>query len=127
MRFDSARVLVVEDHAFQRAALVELLRAIGIRHIREAANGREALATLYADGNAPRPDMILCDLEMPEVDGIEFLRVVAERKLAHGVIIISGREPDILASVEAMVRALGLAVLGKLAKPVLPQELWGLL
>jgi len=121
------RAFVVEDHAFQRGGIVTMLRAIGIRHIREASNGREALAMLEADRERSPPDVILCDLEMPEVDGIEFLRAVAERRLAHAVIIISGREPDILASVEAMVRAQGLVVLGKLSKPVSAQDLWGLL
>lgn len=120
-----ARVLVVEDHAFQRANLVGLVRAIGIQHVSEASNGREALAALEANG-APVA-VILCDLEMPEMDGIQFLRAVAERKLAHGVIIISAREAEILASVEAMVRSQGLAVLGKLGKPFVPEELWGLL
>ena len=125
MTISSIRAFVVEDHAFQRGGIVTLLRAIGIRHIREAANGREGLAMLERESLPP--DVILCDLEMPEMDGIEFLREVAERKLAHGVIIISGREPEILASVEAMVRALGLAVLGTLAKPVSAEGLWGLL
>src|SRR5688572_25953256 len=108
MPHSSIRAFVVEDHAFQRGGIVTLLRAVGIQNIREAANGREALAMLTAEGEVSPPDVILCDLEMPEVDGIEFLRQVAERKLAHGVVIISGREPEILASVEAMVRALGL-------------------
>jgi len=127
MTLSAIQVFVVEDHAFQRGGIVSMLRAIGIRHIREAANGREALAMLAVDREPSPPDVILCDLEMPEVDGIEFLRAVAERKLAHGVIIISGREPEILTSVEAMVRSLGLAVLGKLSKPVSPQDLWSVL
>lgn len=127
MSLGDIRAFVVEDHAFQRGGIVTLLRAIGIRHIREAANGREGLAMLAAEREFSPPDVILCDLEMPEVDGIEFLREVAERKLAHGVIIISGREPEILASVEAMLRAQGLAVLGKLGKPVSAEDLWRLL
>jgi len=127
MSLEAIHAFVVEDHAFQRGGIVTMLRAIGIRHIREAANGREALAMLAADGDAFPPDVILCDLEMPEVDGIEFLRTVAERKLAHGVVIISGREPEILTSVETMLRAQGLAVLGRLGKPVSPQDLWRVL
>jgi EAL domain-containing protein (putative c-di-GMP-specific phosphodiesterase class I) len=117
----------VEDHGFQRSGLVSLLRAIGVQHVQEAANGREALAMLESGRERAPPDVILCDLEMPEVDGIEFLRIVAQRKLAHAVIIISAREPEILASVEAMVRSLGLTVLGKLGKPVAPESLWGIL
>lgn len=122
----SVRAFVVEDHSFQRSGLVSLLRAIGVQHIREAANGREALAMLETDHEHP-PDVILCDLEMPEMDGIEFLRIVAQRKLSQAVVIISGREPEILASVEAIIRSLGLAVLGKLSKPVAPESLWGVL
>lgn len=116
MRPDAINVFVVEDHAFQRAGIVDMLRDIGVQEIHEAANGREALATLGADRQEP-PDVILCDLEMPEMDGVEFLRTVADRKLARGIIIISGRESEILWSVEAMVRASGLAVLGRLKKP----------
>lgn len=123
----SIRAFVVEDHAFQRAVLVKLLHAIGIQHVGEAANGREALAMLEAERERSRPDVILCDLEMPEMDGIAFLREVAERKLARGVLIISGREPDLLAGVEAMVRASGLAVVGRLGKPVSPEDLWAAL
>lgn len=114
--FSAVRAFVVEDHTFQRGGLVAMLSAIGVRHIGEASNGREALVALAADPASP-VDVILCDLEMPEMDGIEFLRAVAERKLARGIIIVSGREPEILWSVEAMVRASGLAVLGKFQKP----------
>ena len=120
----SVRTFVVEDHAFQRGILVKLLRAIGVQHIGEAANGREALAMLEAEPERSRPDVILCDLEMPEMDGIAFLREVAERELARSVVIISGREPELLAGVEAMVRASGLPVIGRLGKPISPEDLW---
>lgn len=88
-----------------------MLRAIGVRDIRQASNGREAPAALE-DGRALPTDVILCDLEMPEMDGFEFLRAVAKRNLARGVIV---RELDILDSLGAMVRAPGLALLGKFA------------
>ena len=87
----------------------------------------EALAMLEGERERSRPDVILCDLEMPEMDGIAFLREVAERGLARGVVIISGREPEILVGVETMVRASGLAVLGRLGKPVSPEDLWAAL
>ncbi|MGH8442510.1 MAG: EAL domain-containing response regulator [Nevskiaceae bacterium] len=122
--FTSVRAFVVEDHAFQREGLVTLLRAIGVRHVGEAANGREALAKLEAERGGAPADVILCDLEMPEMDGIEFLRAVAERRLARGVIIISGREQEILEGVETMVRASGLTVMGRLSKPVSAAALW---
>lgn len=117
MKIDSLRAFVVEDHAFQRGGLVILLRALGVVEIREAANGVEALALLETDLQAPPPDVILCDLDMPEMDGIEFLRAVAERRLASAVIILSGREAEIQRSATAMARASGLRVLGCLEKP----------
>jgi EAL domain-containing protein (putative c-di-GMP-specific phosphodiesterase class I)/CheY-like chemotaxis protein len=121
LELDEARLLVVEDHAFQRSMLVEMLRGMGVRKIAEAANGREALASLT---NAESiPDVIVCDLDMPEMDGIEFLRAVAERRLARGVVIASGRESEILRGVEAMVRASSLAVLARLPKPILPAQM----
>jgi EAL domain-containing protein (putative c-di-GMP-specific phosphodiesterase class I)/CheY-like chemotaxis protein len=123
LQLDSARLLVVEDHPFQRSMLVAILRSLGVRQIAEAANGREALTSLTKVGASSIPDVIICDLEMPEMDGIEFLRAVAERKLARGVVIASGREPDILRGVEAMARASSLAVLAKLQKPIMPAQM----
>ena len=62
--FDSVRAFVVEDHAFQRGGLVNMLRAVGIRHVREAANGREALVMLEGDRLLP-PD-VKVDVLAPE-------------------------------------------------------------
>ena len=127
MTLNALKAFVVEDHAFQRSGITALLRTLGIEDIREAANGREALAALESRPDQPPADVILCDLEMPEMDGIEFLREVAERGLARGVIIVSGREAEILHSVEAMARALGLEVLGRLKKPATAEALRRLL
>jgi len=121
------KAFVVEDHAFQRSVIMAMLRTLGIEDIHEAANGREALAALEHRPDRPPADVILCDLEMPEMDGIEFLREVAERRLARGVIIVSGRETEILHGVEAMARASGLDVLGQLKKPVTAEQLRHLL
>ena len=111
-----SRIIVVEDHPFQRGVVVNMIRALGFRTIEEAANGREALAKL-SDAAAPPTDVILCDLEMPEMDGVEFLRIVAESRLAESVVIISGREPEILHSVDTMLKESGMFVLGCLKKP----------
>ncbi len=63
-------ILVVEDHDGARKALADLLLTTGCDVV-EAENGREALATL---ANGARPDVILLDLVMPEMDGWEFLK-----------------------------------------------------
>lgn len=119
-------VMVVEDHELQRALLAEFLGRIGVRGIRQAANGREALRQLDGGGQAA-PDVIVCDLEMPEMDGVEFLREVAARKLARGVIIVSSHDSSVMRSVEVMAAASGLPVLGYLKKPFGPDRLRALL
>lgn len=64
-------ILVVDDEAFVRQAIVQALRRQGY-HTAAAADGREALAQL---GVSP-PDVIICDIAMPNLDGIELCRIV---------------------------------------------------
>ncbi|MFM2055748.1 MAG: hypothetical protein RLY71_133 [Pseudomonadota bacterium] len=64
-----ATVLVVDDHAINRELLVALLTYSGHRAI-EAADGEEALAAVRAE----RPDLVICDILMPTMDGYEFVR-----------------------------------------------------
>jgi CheY-like chemotaxis protein len=63
-------ILVIEDHELARRALAKLLSTMGYEVV-EAANGREALATLATEA---RPDAILLDLVMPIMDGWEFMK-----------------------------------------------------
>ena len=63
-------IMVVEDHEFAREALAALLGTMGYDVV-EAVNGRDALTLL---GKGPRPDLILLDLIMPEMDGWEFMK-----------------------------------------------------
>lgn len=120
------KVVLVEDHELQRTLLADFLGRIGVRSIRQAANGREALQLLDGDGEVAA-DVIVCDLEMPEMDGVEFLREVAARKLARGVIIVSSHDSSVMRSVEVMAAASGLTVLGYLKKPFGPDRLRALL
>ncbi|MEY8876626.1 MAG: response regulator, partial [Leptothrix sp. (in: b-proteobacteria)] len=64
-----ATVLVVDDHATNRELLVALLTYSG-HHAIEAADGEEALAVVRAE----RPDLVICDILMPTMDGYEFVR-----------------------------------------------------
>ncbi len=121
MDFSGCTIMVVEDHAFQRQMTLRLLKNLGAGEMLEAANGREAL-NLLAERGQP-VDMIICDLDMPEMDGVEFIRHVAEDQLAQAVAVISAMEVSILNTVETMAKAYGLQVLGTLSKPFNLQEL----
>jgi EAL domain-containing protein (putative c-di-GMP-specific phosphodiesterase class I)/CheY-like chemotaxis protein len=112
------QVLVVDDDEVQREAVANILHALGARRVVEARCGRDGLVALQHMA----ADVIVCDLDMRAAGAVEFLRAVAQRKLCRQI-VISGREADIVASVEAMAQAYGLVALGKLNKPVTPAAL----
>lgn len=85
-RFEG-RVLVVDDHDPSRTILARVLRRFGLG-VEVAANGREALAQL----DRVRPDLVLLDLMMPEMGGLDALRVIRGRPDLDGlpVVILTG-------------------------------------
>jgi CheY-like chemotaxis protein len=113
-------VLVVEDHDFQRRTALQLLRGLGITELAEASDGAAALELLAR--SAP-PDVILCDLDMPEMDGVEFIRQVAEQQLASAVLIVSALDRAVVHAVEALTEAFGLELLGAIEKPLTARRL----
>ena len=89
-------VLVVEDDACIRETLIDVLEDCGYQAI-GAANGAEALARLQSGG---RPSVILLDLMMPVMDGIEFRKVQLESPAVADipvVVLSAHRDPDSLA------------------------------
>lgn len=114
-------VMVVEDHGFQRRIALGLLQELGLTQLSEAGNGKSALAEL--ERLAAPPDVILVDLDLPEMDGIEFIGHVAARKLAHAVALTSALDPALLNTVQGMARAYGLRVLGVVEKPLTTAKL----
>ena len=84
------KVLVVDDSRTLRRLLIRELNQIGITNIFEAADGQDALDMVRAD----KFDLMLCDMEMPNLDGISTLGVIkADEKLRYlPVIIVSGTD-----------------------------------
>jgi len=107
--------LVVEDDGFQRRTVARMLRALGVREVLEACDGKEALASMQSRGPI---DLVVCDLDMPEMDGMEFMRHLGQAKSDASVIISSAKERTLVASVEKMARAYGVRLLGLIEKPV---------
>jgi CheY-like chemotaxis protein len=73
---DAPTILVVEDHSDSRTLLSAWLRTKGYKVV-EARNGKEGLL----QANRVRPDLILMDLTMPELDGVEATRQIRARHL----------------------------------------------
>jgi len=121
MTLSTLKVLVVEDHGFQRRVALRLLADCGINDALEASDGVSALAVL--EQQPQPPDVVLVDLDMPGMDGIEFIGHVAQRRLARAVALVSALDPALLNTVQTMARAYGLFVLGSVEKPLTSDKL----
>lgn len=110
------RFLVVEDHPFQRDMLVRMLTSLGSAAVHEAADGAAALAVLR---DSARPvDIVISDLAMPGMDGLEFVRRLSEEGDPVSLILTSALERSLLASVANMARAYEVNLLGVVGKPL---------
>ncbi|MDQ4068091.1 MAG: EAL domain-containing protein, partial [Actinomycetota bacterium] len=118
--FADYSVVVVEDHDFQRRTVVQLLRNLGVGTVSDAPNGEEALRVVEA---GPIPDVIICDIDMPGMDGVEFVGRLAEDNLACSLVIASGLEANVLRAVEAIGESHGVHVLAALEKPLTARRL----
>ncbi|WP_275044103.1 EAL domain-containing response regulator [Pseudomonas sp. TTU2014-080ASC] len=117
-------VLVLEDHAFQRALTVNALKHAGVGCIIEAADGQEAIDKLSESGGA---DVAICDLHMPGIDGPRFICQAFQQGLIKGVIISSDVDQPLRTGVASMISYLGLNLLGDLGKPLQAEQLYSLL
>ncbi len=109
-------ILVADDSLTQRMYVKELCKDLGVSELYDAADGVDALCVLQENA----VDVVLVDLEMPVMDGVELIREIALKKFASNVIILSAKDPILIASVGTMAEADGLRVLGTFQKPLLP-------
>ena len=121
MNLADLHVMLVEDHGFQRRLGLRLLADLGVVNLHEAADGFQALAQLRA--MAHLPEVILVDLDMPGMDGIEFIGHIAQERLAKSIAVVSAMDPALLHTVQVMAQASGLRVLGAVEKPLSPGKL----
>jgi len=114
-------LLVAEDHEFQRAMLVETLEGLGAKGVVDAPNGRAALE-ISRELDHPF-DILITDIDMPEMDGMALIRSLAQAQVGTSVIISSSLDRPLLESIETMCAAYGVRLLGTVAKPAYPQAL----
>jgi CheY-like chemotaxis protein len=72
VRYELLKILLVDDNHHMRMLVGEILRAIGVRHIQDANDGAEALQILRANP----ADIVITDLAMQPLDGIDFVRLL---------------------------------------------------
>jgi DNA-binding NarL/FixJ family response regulator len=81
-------VLIVDDHAPFRALAGQLLGAAGFEVVGEAGDGLTALAI----NSDLRPDVILLDIQLPDIDGFEVIRRLRAQGVAPNVVLTSSRD-----------------------------------
>jgi two-component system chemotaxis response regulator CheY len=114
---NKVRALIVDDSSVMRKIVERSLRQAGLdlSEVREAGNGVEGLGALKDSG----VDLILCDINMPVMDGVEFLRQLQGQEHAKGVPVVmittEGSESHV-------VQALSLGARGYIRKPFTPEQ-----
>lgn len=117
--------LAVEDHEFQLGVLMRMLEGLGAARVSGATDGKAALGIVMA--RDPVVDIVVSDLDMPGMDGMEFMRHLGEAGIPVSIILASVHHRPLLASVEVMTRAYGVNVLGIIEKPITPAKLEALI
>lgn len=92
--FESVKVLIVKDDEFSQQLLAKLLEKLGFSVVAVAENGREGLEKLAVEN----VDLVICDIEMPEMDGFQFARrvrygLVPEAKDVP-ILMLTGQDTD---------------------------------
>jgi len=118
-------ILVLDDEPFILKLLARILANQGYTEVALCSNGQAVLDQI--DSAKMQPNLILLDLNMPEMDGIEFVRHLVERDYNGSLILISGEDERMLRAVEKLVQAHKISVLGYIQKPVKPEVLLMLL
>ncbi|BAU73828.1 two-component system response regulator RssB [Metapseudomonas furukawaii] len=85
MHNPSAKLLIIDDDEVVRASLAAYLEDSGFS-VRQASNGLQGLQIFEHE----RPDLVICDLRMPQIDGLELIRRISDLESETPVIVVSG-------------------------------------
>lgn len=115
------KVMIIDDDEFQIDFVVDQLGELGIRQVVSASSGKSALATF--DKAQPKPDLLICDIQMPDIDGFAIMKAMDERSYTGGVILMSGQGARVLYSASLVAQLARQNFLGTVEKPVQKESL----
>lgn len=113
-------VLILDDDPFVLRLMSYQLETLGLRNITACQEGMDALSLL--EGEDRVVDLIVLDLQMPKMDGVEFMRHLVRLQYNGSLLLVSGEDERILHTAEKLSRAHNLNVLGALHKPISPDQ-----
>ena len=114
-------VLLVDDEPFQLRLMERQLDKLGVGPVHACESATAALAWL--DGRHTPALLVMVDLNMPGMDGVELIRHLAERRFAGAIALVSGADTRLLETGTKLAAAYQLNVLSYLHKPVQPDAL----
>jgi CheY-like chemotaxis protein len=109
-------VLVIDDEESSQAMARIALEQMGVQKIVVVGDGAAALRVL--DQLVQAPDFVICDIFMPESDGIEMVNALVERRYAGGLVLVTGGDSQYLVIAKRVARFHGLQLLASLTKPI---------
>jgi EAL domain-containing protein (putative c-di-GMP-specific phosphodiesterase class I)/CheY-like chemotaxis protein len=109
-------ILVVDDEPFMLKLHMRALANLGFTSVTTCEGAQRALEIM--DQAATPPDLILLDLNMPGMDGVEFMRHLVKRDYLGSLVLISGEDERTLQAAEKLMHAHHITALGYLRKPV---------
>lgn len=115
------KVIAVDDDPFFLHFIEDKFNEIGVTNVELFSNPHKGLDYLKKHSRAN--DIVLVDLQMPEIDGIAFLKFLGDFSYKGQVIVISGFESKVLQMAESIAKQRNLAILGQLTKPFSSSQL----
>lgn len=125
MSLNEEIILVIDDDPLQLEIMADDLSNLGVGTFFIADGGAKALDILIRERG--RITTILTDINMPEMDGPQLLRKLADIGCSARIVLISGAKADIMHSMGRLGQSHGLQVIGFIQKPVSPEALKTLL
>ncbi|MCF2858700.1 EAL domain-containing response regulator [Pseudoalteromonas sp. SMS1] len=114
-QFETLNVLVIDDDDFVHDMLIHEFNQLGVKNIQVEASGVNAVKRVQ---NGECFELIIIDLIMPDMDGVEVLRHLSEYQFNGAVILLSGQDQRVLDTTAALAGAQHIRVLGAIPKPI---------